>query len=258
MEEIKLIPIGKLVVGVHAVRAKVDDESLVDLAASIRRIGIIVPLVVRPDGDKFLIVAGHRRFAAASRVGLENIPCCVYEKGAAAGVEMSLAENLFRTDLTPVEQASAIKDILDNKIADIEEVARMVHRSDHWVHAQLAMLDWSADILEAIHNGKISVSAASNLAVIHEDNYREFLLRNAVEQGATARTTAAWLQAWRASMPQEQAVEQPPVEGSAPVTPALPQAPCICCNTLQRTDALAMVLICTGCVNTIRGVGVQG
>jgi len=134
----------------------------------------------------------------------------------------------------------------------------MVHRSENWVRAQLSLLAWPADVLEVIHNGKISVSAASNLALITDSAYRGFLLRNAVEQGATARTTAAWLQAWRAALPQEQALEQPPVSGPAPVTPALPQAPCIVCNEMFRTDGLAMVMVCTSCINAIRASAVQG
>lgn len=253
MLEVQQIPLEKIQTGAHALRLEVENEDLDDLSASIRRIGVIVPLLVRPEGDSMVVIAGHRRLAAAARVGLEAVPCCVREDTDATGAEVSIAENLFRTDLTPVEQASAIKDILDQKIMDVPEVARMVHRSETWVHAQLAMLDWPSDVLEVIHNGKISVSAASNLAMVHDDNYRVFLLRNAVEQGATARTTAAWLQAWRAAMPAEQALEQPPVEGRQAVTPALPQAPCIVCNQMFRTDALAMVCVCTGCVNAIRG-----
>lgn len=258
MAEILQIPIGKLAADQHALRLEVDNEELDDLAASIRRIGIIVPLVVVGADDGYTLVAGHRRLAAAKRVGLQEVPCIVHEGDQLRTTETAIAENLFRTDLTPVEQGSAIKDILDQKIMDIPEVARMVHRSEHWVRAQLSLLTWPADVLEAIHNGKISVSAASNLAMVHDDTYRVYLLTNAVESGATARTTAAWLQAYRASKPPEAALEQLPAAGPAPVTPALPQAPCIVCNEMFRTDGLAMVMVCTNCVNAIRASMVQG
>lgn len=258
MAEILQIPIEKLKPGEHSLRLEVENEDLDDLAASIRRIGIIVPLLVCPDGDSFVVIAGHRRLAAASQVGLRDVPCCVREDTGAAGAEVSIAENLFRTDLTPVEQASAIKDILDQGIMDAGEVSRMVHRSEHWVNAQLAILSWPADVLEAIHGKKISVAAASNLALVNDEAYRLFLLSNATTAGATARTTAAWLQAWRAAMPQEQALEQPPVAGREPVMPAMPQAPCIVCNQLKRTDALAMVMVCSACINAIRSAAVQG
>lgn len=257
MNEIKQIPIDKLRTGTHDTRLEIDDEGINDLAASIYRIGIIVPLLVCPDGDNYCIISGHRRFAAALRVGLSDLPCCVREDSGPVATEISIAENLFRADLTPLEQATAIKDIIDQKIMDIQQIAAAMHRSLHWVSAQLDILNWPADILEVIHNGMLSVSAASNLAFVEDKTYREFLLRNAVEQGATARTTAAWLQAWRAAMPPEKAITQPAVGTGDRATPALPQALCIVCNQLLRTDALAMVLICTGCLNAVRGVGIQ-
>jgi len=257
MAEVVQVPILKLVTGPHKLRLELDSDALDELAASIRRIGIIVPLLVSPEGDSFVVIAGHRRLMAARMVGLQALPCCVREDSQAVGAEVSIAENLFRTDLTPIEQAAAIKDILDEKIMDVLEIAHVVHRSVHWVTAQLDMLSWPADVLEVIHNGKLSVSAGSNLALVNDESYRVFLVRNAVEQGATARTTAAWLQAWRAQMPPEAALEQPPVAGPQLVQPALPQAPCVCCSQMFRTDALAMVLICTACLNAVRGVGVQ-
>lgn len=258
MPEIQQIPIEKLKTGAHALRLEVDNDGLDDLVSSIRRIGVIVPLLVRSEGDSFVVIAGHRRLAAATRAGLQEVPCCVRAAAEAVTAELSIAENLFRADLTPVEQASAIKDILDQKVMDVDEVARMVHRTPTWVRAQLSLLVWPSDVLEAIHNGKISVSAASNLALVNDDVYRAFLLSSAVENGATARTTAAWLQAWRAALPPEQALEQQPVEGRRLISPALPQAPCIVCEQLYRTDALVMVMVCSSCVNSIRGVCVQG
>ena len=258
MAEIIQVPVGKLAVNRHALRLEVENEDLDDLSASIRRIGIIVPLLCTQQGDSFSLVAGHRRLLAATRVGLSTVPCIVTSSEEAVTAETAIAENLFRTDLTPVEQASAIKDVLDQKIMDVPEVARVVHRSEYWVRAQLDLLTWPGDVLEAIHNGKISVSAASNLALITDSAYRGFLVSNAIESGATARTTAAWLQAWRAALPQEKAVEQSPVSGPERVTPALPQAPCLVCTQMFRTDGLAMVMICTNCINSIRAAAVQG
>jgi ParB family chromosome partitioning protein len=253
MAKIEMIPREKLRVGPHETRLAFDEDAIDDLAVSIRRIGVIVPLLVHPAGDVFTIIAGHRRFAAAKKVGLLELPCCVREDDGPAQTEISLAENLFRADLTPIEQAAAIRDIIDQKIMDVPTLAASMHRSPHWVLAQLDILNWPADVLEVIHHGQLSVSAASNIALVNDDSYRGFLLRNAVEQGATARTTAAWLQAWRAAMPPAEAVTQPSVDGRQPATPALPQAPCIVCNQMFRTDSLAMVMVCMSCINSIRG-----
>ncbi len=255
MVKIKLIPIGKLRAGGHELRMEADDELLDELAASIRRIGVIVPLVVRADGDGFVIIAGHRRFGAAQLAGLAEVPCCVSDESESTRTEISLAENLFRKDLSSLETAAAVKDILDNDIMDIPALAAAMHRSDHWIKAQLSILGWPGDVLELLHIGKVSIAAASNLALITEDSYRAFLLRNAEESGATARVTAAWLQAWRSMAPPQEAVESPPVDGQTRSTPMVPQAPCLACSDIYRSDELSHVPICASCIRAIRTAG---
>ena len=252
MAEIKELPVSSIVTGEYALRLEAEDEAIDELAASIRRVGIIVPLVVAAEGDCFHLIAGHRRFAAARRIGLSKVPCCVREAGGAAGVEVSFAENFFRLDLSPVELAAGIKDVLTKGIMDVQALAKAMHRSAHWVNAQVALLSWPEDVLAAIHSGWLSVSAASNLALITEDEYRAFLLRNAADSGATARTTAAWLQAFRSMQPPEAAVVAEPVSGESRSTPMVPQAPCLGCGQVHRSDELSHVPMCGPCIQAIR------
>lgn len=252
MAEMVQIPIGKIKAGDHTLRAGGEDETLDDLAASIGRVGVIVPLVVVRGDDGYTVVAGHRRLAACKRVGLQTIPCLVSEGNQFRLKETAFAENLFRQDLTPIEIACGLKDVIDRGIMEFDELARVMHRSEHWVSRQIAILSWPADVLEVIQNGKLSVAAASNLALIEEPNYRNFLLRTATEQGATARTTAAWLQAYRVSKPPVEAITAEPVPAGSPSTPAVPQAPCLVCGDVFRTDELSHVPICTACIKVIR------
>ena len=252
MAKVKEIPVEKINVGAHALRMDLADEAIDDLAASIRRIGIIVPLVVAAEGDSFLLIAGHRRLAAAKRLGLSEVPCCIREAAGADGVEVSFAENLFRLDLSPVELAAGIKDVLTKNIMDVQALAKAMHRTSHWVNAQVFLLSWPADVLEAVHAGWLSVSAASNLALVTEDTYRDFLLKNACDSGATARTTAAWLQAFQSMQPPEAAILSEPVAGEAASVPMVPQAPCLGCGQVYRSDQLSHVPMCSPCIQAIR------
>lgn len=236
-------------------RATYDDADMDLLVASIRRVGIIEPLVVSRADDAFTLVAGHRRLEAAKRLGLKSVPAVVLEGNDAQQTEVGLAENIFRKDLSPVELASAISDVVLNGIMTTREVGAALHRSEYWVQEQIAMLSWPADVLDAVHDGVISVSAAANLAEIASDSYRAFLLRNAVENGATARTTAAWLQAYRASQPPEEACLAEPAAGRAPAQPLIPQVPCFACGQVFRQDAVSHLPLCGGCISTIRNVG---
>lgn len=258
MVEIKEIPIEKIQVGDYDQRMEVDDVLLDGLAASIGRLGLIYPLVVSVKDDGYILLEGHRRLAACKRLGFVAVACVVKESGKGIAVEIAFAGNFFRKDLSPVELACAIKDCLANETMTVEQLAAGFHRSVHWVHSMAAIVDWSEDVLEAIHESKLSISAASNLACVTDDRYRNFLVRNAVEQGATARTTASWLQAWRAMQPQEEAVRSEPVPGVTPSVPLVPQAPCFICSRVFDVNMMSHVPMCGECIQSVRQAGSSG
>ncbi len=248
MQEIQDIPINTIAVGQHRQRSEQEDEAISELAASIQRIGVIVPLILQKEGDTLHLVSGHRRVLAALRVGLSDLPCIVQDSDKARATETAFAENFFRQDLSPVELAAAIRECVDNGIMSIEELAKGLHRSPQWIRAQALMTTWPPEILQAIHLKQISVSAASNLAVITDTQYRGFLLHNAVENGASARATAAWLQSWQLSRPPEEALTQVPVDGVVPAVAVIPQAPCLFCCNVFRTDGLNYMGVCPTCL----------
>ena len=252
METIQMVQVNKIKADVHNVRAEVKDETLDNLCSSITRLGIITPLILVRDGDEFVIVAGHRRYAAACRIGLSKVPAMIRDDKEAVVKEISFAENLFREDLSPVEMAASIKDCLDSEAMDIEQLSASLHRSQRWIIDQLALLEWPDDVLGAVHAKTLSVSAASNLACVDDEVYRGFLMKNAIESGVTARTTAAWLQAYRSMQPPAQAVEAEPLPPGQHTMPAVPQAPCLCCADVFRSDELSHVPICPRCIRAIR------
>jgi len=248
MKQIQEISVSQIEVGKHDQRATGEDLELNELAASIRSIGVLVPLILEKEGDTFHLVSGHRRILAAIRVGLSTVPCIVQDSDKVRSTETAFAENFFRKDLSPVELASAIRECIDAEIMSIEELAKGLHRSQQWIRAQALMITWPPEILQAIHLKQISVSAASNLALITDNQYRGFLLHNAIENGATARATAGWLQSWQLSRSPEEAMSQVPVDGVIPAVAVIPQAPCLFCANVFRTDALNYMGVCPRCL----------
>ncbi len=248
MQEIQSIPILKIEVGQHRQRSEGEDDEIQEIAASIKRIGIIEPVIVVRKGDAFLLLAGHRRIAAASVAGLAEIPAIIREGTEAENAEVSFAENFFSLDLSPVERAAAIRECLDNGTMNIEDLAKVFHRTEQWITAQAGMTTWAPEVLQAIHSKRISVSAGRNLAMIDDPQHRAFLLNNAVENGASARVTAAWLQGYQLSRPPAEDLAAMPVDGPQPAAIIVPQAPCLfCCNTF-RCDALNYMGVCGGCL----------
>ena len=235
----------------HA-RFTLDPDSLAELAGSIAKLGVLVPLIVRPVDTHYELIAGRRRLAALQVLGRDTAPCVLLETTEAVARQAAIADNLVREEPTPIETAVAIARAVESGDAAIHDVAAAMHRSDDWVCRQLALLAWPEDVQHTIHEGKLSVAAAANLAMVAEPQYRAFLLQNAVENGATARTTAAWLQAWRACIPFEKAVEVPPVPPGVTAQPMVPQAPCIVCGGIFRTDELSHVPVCARDIQRLR------
>lgn len=257
MLERKEIPIEKIKVGEYAQRLSIEDESLDGLVASIGRVGLVYPVVVCPEGDAYLLVEGHRRLAAHKRMGRSEIMCVVTGSGKSVTAEIAFAGNFFRKDLSPVELASAIRDCHKQGTMTVQEMAVGFNRSEHWVNRMIAICDWPDDVLEAVHQKVISIAAASNLALVTDEVYRAFLVENAVEQGATARTTSAWLQSFRNMAPQEEAVQAEPTAGQAVPVALIPQAPCFCCSQVFPMNEMSHVPLCGPCVKIMRNVSAQ-
>ena len=255
VQDIKAISIHLIRVGEHEQRFDDDDPEIHGLSQSIQRVGLLNPLCVTESGDGFVLVAGHRRMEACKRIGLEVVPCLVVVGDEATKREITFAENFFSKNLTQLELAAAIANEVKEKTMTVEQLAAGFRKTTDWVRRQIAICGWPQDCLEAIHSGKLSIAAASNLALITEDFYRQRLVRQACESGATARTTSAWLQAWRSFLPPEEAMEQPPVDPDAPAVPMVPQGPCMVCLHTFRVDELSHVPLCSTCILKIERAG---
>lgn len=258
MAEVVHIKSERILEGEYNVRAELNDDGIEELARSINKLGLLNPLLVTPENDGYLVVAGHRRLRAARKVGLDLVPCIVVKTEHDFARAVSFAENMFRRDLSPVEEAAAIGDLISQGKMTVERVASSMQRSVEWVLNRLSMLEWPVEVQEAVHVGVLSAAAAKNIAAVTDDVYRGILMRQAAEGGATARTTAAWLQAWRAAMPPAEALQADSIPGRPATPAAVLLVACVVCFERYDATKLAYLPICPGCVDTIRGaVGID-
>ena len=247
-----MVDLVRITVGGHSVRDEEDERSLDGLCDSIRRVGLMQPLLVGFAGEGYDLISGHRRWAACVRAGLTKVPCRVHEGSAADVKECVFAENFHRADISPIEQAAAIKDVLEQGTMTEEQVAVTFRRSVEWVKRQVALLSWPADVLEMMHRGQIKVTAASWLAQISDDVYRKFLIDLAVDGGATARSTENWYRGWVASIPMDELEDASVPPDPKYVGPPVAESPCLVCSDLFRPDGMVSVLMCTGCLQSMR------
>jgi ParB family chromosome partitioning protein len=147
-------------IDVDPVNPRQDVGDITELAASIREQGVLQPVVVRPKGDRYLLVIGRRRFAAAKRNRLESIPAVVREMTDQEAAIASLVENLQREDLAPLEEADAYRKLLEVTSWTQDQLAEHVHKSRPVITNALRILEAPQVIRAAVHDGRLSANLA--------------------------------------------------------------------------------------------------
>jgi ParB family chromosome partitioning protein len=140
-----------------------DQESLAELAASIREQGLLQPLIVRRAGEGFELIAGERRFRAAMMAGLERVPVTVRDANDRESLELALIENLQREDLNPIEEARAYQRLMEEFSLGQEEIARRVGKNRSTVSNAIRLLQLPPDVRARVESGALSAGHARSL-----------------------------------------------------------------------------------------------
>jgi ParB family chromosome partitioning protein len=165
------------------------DDELDELAASIRERGIIQPIVVRAlKGDNFEIIAGERRWRAAQRAGLHDVPIAVVEANDAQSLEFAIIENVQRADLNPIEEASGYLALMDDFNRTQEEVAQIVGKSRPHIANTIRLLKLSEPVKQLVRTGKISAGHARLL--VGQPN-AELIAHEIIDKGWSVRDLEA-------------------------------------------------------------------
>ena len=179
-------------------RVHFDEESLNDLAASIRELGVLQPILVRPAGTGYELLAGERRWRAARRAGLSVVPAVVRVTDDLGSVERALVENLHRQDLTPLEEAAAYQQLIEDFEFTHEQVAQRVGKSRSAVSNMLRLLTLPPSIQHLLADGRLSAGHAKALlgtpdrAFQEQSGHDDLLappLGGPVEEGARVRSS---------------------------------------------------------------------
>ena len=182
------IPVGDLSPNPNQPRVHFDEESLSDLSASIREIGVLQPLLVRQLADgSYQLIAGERRWRAAQRAGLATVPAVVKTTDDMSSVEQALVENLHRQDLAPLEEAGAYQQLIDDFSLTHDDVAKRVGKSRSSITNSLRLLALPAAIQAFLADGKLSAGHAKALLGTPDRAFQEQLARRAAAEGWSVR-----------------------------------------------------------------------
>jgi ParB family transcriptional regulator, chromosome partitioning protein len=184
--DVRMIPIASIEPHPGQPRRIFRDEALAELAASIEARGVIQPIVVRPHGHRFQIVAGERRWRAAQKVRLHELPAIVRDFSEEETLEIALLENIQREDLNAIEEAQAYKRLVQDYGHTQEELGRIVHKSRSHVANLLRLLELPAKVQVLVGTGELSMGHARALVGAQDP---EGLAEEIVRRGLSVRET---------------------------------------------------------------------
>jgi ParB family chromosome partitioning protein len=181
---VREIEIGRIRPNPAQPRSHFDEAAIAELAESIAERGVLQPVLLRPDGDNFQLVAGERRWRAAQKARLHAIPAIIRDIDDSTSAEIALIENVQRQDLNAIEEAEGYKQLVDRFGHTQEDVAKLVHKSRSHVANLLRLLDLPQAVKQSLLQGDISMGHARAVLTAPEP---ERLAREIVEKGLSVR-----------------------------------------------------------------------
>ncbi len=174
-------------------RTEINREDLYELAANIKKNGLINPIMVRPKEERFELVAGQRRFLAHQIAGIIKIKCVVRDLTDDEALSVMTSENLERADVNPIDEANHVGRLLAANNNDIDAVAKIVSRGRAWVQDRIAVAGMPDYLQIPLGEGKIKLGVALILTQIKNEVMRDMWARQAVRDGITIPVARYWL-----------------------------------------------------------------
>ncbi len=191
------LSLSEIVPNRYQPRKNFDEENLEDLANSIKERGVIQPIIVRKsnrDNSKYEIIAGERRWLAARKAGLHDIPVVMTDADDLKSLEFAIVENVQRHDLNPLEEAQGYKRLIDDFSYDQEKVSKFIGKSRSYITNSLRLLNLPAEVLNFVEKKKITAGHAKILVGLEN---AVFLANKIIEKKLSVRQTENFVKIFR-------------------------------------------------------------
>ncbi|MDF1542037.1 MAG: ParB/RepB/Spo0J family partition protein [Anaerosomatales bacterium] len=188
-EEVREVAVDQIAPNPKQPRTDIDDDAVAELADSVRKVGILQAIIVRPYSDGYQIIAGERRWRAARMAGLERVPVRVLNIGETESLELALIENLQREDLNPMEEARGFRRLLTDHQMTQAELADKVSKSRSAVTNALRLLDLPEEVQGLVYEGALSAGHARTILSVPDEAMRVRLAEKVVAEGLSVRDT---------------------------------------------------------------------
>lgn len=181
------VPLGAISPNPNQPRTDFDEKGIEELAESIKKEGLLQPIVVRPDGKKYQIIAGERRWQACKSLGMDQIPVKVMKVDEVKTLELALIENLQRTNLNPIEEARGYKALIKATGMTQEQLAATVCKSRTTITNAIRLLDLPEEVQELVYDGKLTSGHARAILAMSDEEKRIQLAERIVKDNLSVR-----------------------------------------------------------------------
>ncbi|MEW6555498.1 MAG: ParB/RepB/Spo0J family partition protein [Actinomycetota bacterium] len=185
----EMIPIDSISPNPAQPRRRFNEESLEELAASLKEHGLVQPIIVRPAGTGYEILVGERRWRAAKLAGAKSIPAVIRDAETPECLQLALVENLHRDDLNGIEEATAYRQLMEEFGMSQDEVAQKVGKSRSTVANALRLLQLPVEVQATVVAEEITPGHARTLLALQGDPYQAVLLQRIIEEDLSVRQT---------------------------------------------------------------------
>lgn len=234
-------------------RIDYDQDAMIALMESIKSVGLINPISVKQiSNDEYEVIAGHRRFMAVNELGLDIIDVVIRDNNDMTNERIKFDENNIRADLSPMEEALALNQMMVDDNIDIMELVKRTGKKQNWLEARLLLLNYDDEIKDALHEGKLSIGIANELHRITDKHHRLYLLDYAQQSGASLNVIKQWRQQWQMDQQREGSEETTLPELPPAGQPVIIQIPCALCTSVIDHTHSVIVRICGECHKAVQ------
>jgi len=246
------ISIDSLIEPVDPQRTVISSEGIEELARSIERVGIISPITVIPRGEKYEVVAGHRRYLAAKMTHLAIIPCIVMYPGEVDETETKIHENLYRENINSADEAEFYEKLITLKGLSIHEIAEKTGKSASYIRGRLDLLEGDPLVMEALRDDQINISVAQELNKIDAPTTRRTYLMEAISKGISLGMVKTWRYNWERDEKTKEFLASGGTQEELPVVLSKYYYSCpLCKSSVEAVNTMALSL-CTECYHYLQ------
>ena len=245
------IALSRIVPPKTPLRERANDEDITTLADSIKKIGLLHPILVRKVGDKYQVVCGYRRYLACKMAGLEKVKCIVTHDSEEGDLEKMLAENIARKDMSPLEEAHFFNEAIEKLDHTPHSLAETIGRTTDYVKKRLKILKWPVELQEAVHKKFINMAVGEQLAKITDEDVRMRYLSDCIQRKISAVTVEQWVNMWLASKDYKEQGFTDPRQTPAAKKVADVYIRCETCGKQRLFKFVRSIVVCEDCLALI-------